>query len=43
MRLAEGCRLKKKDVDLKNGIITIRQSKGNKDRLVYPADDFMVQ
>lgn len=42
MRLAEGCRLKKKDVDLKNGIITIRQSKGNKDRLVYPADDFMV-
>lgn len=42
MRLSEGCNLKKKDVDLKNGIITIRQSKGNKDRLVYMANDFIV-
>jgi integrase/recombinase XerD len=40
MRLAEGCGLKKKDVDLENGIITVRQSKGRKDRLVYMADDF---
>lgn len=40
MRLAEVCGLKKKDVDLENGIITVRQSKGNKDRLVYMADDF---
>ncbi|OGV21427.1 MAG: hypothetical protein A2X47_07590 [Lentisphaerae bacterium GWF2_38_69] len=40
MRLAEGCGLKKKDVDLENGIITVRQSKGNKDRLVYMTDDF---
>lgn len=40
MRLAEGCGLKKEDVDLENGIISVRQSKGNKDRLVYMADDF---
>jgi len=40
MRLSEGCDLKKKDIDLGNGIITVRQSKGDKDRLVYMADDF---
>lgn len=39
LRLAEGCLLKRKDVDLNNGILTITQSKGNKDRLVYMADD----
>ncbi len=40
MRLSEGCNLKKSDVDLQNGIIMVRQSKGNKDRYVYMADDF---
>ncbi len=39
LRLAEGCNLKKQDVDLKNGILKIRQSKGRKDRQVYMADD----
>jgi integrase/recombinase XerD len=42
MRLAEGCNLEKKDVDLENGILTIRQSKGRKDRLVYMKDDLTV-
>ena len=40
MRLSEACTLKKNDVNLRNGIITVRQSKGNKDRHVYMADDF---
>ena len=40
MRLSEACTLQKNDVDLRNGIITVRQSKGNKDRHVYMADDF---
>lgn len=40
MRLAEGCKLKTEDVDLRSGTITIRQSKGNKDRLVYMTNDF---
>jgi len=40
MRLAEGCNLQKTDIDLKNGIIMIKQSKGNRDRLVYMTDDF---
>lgn len=40
MRLSEGCMLKKNDIDLQNGIITIWQSKGNKDRQVYMTDDF---
>jgi integrase len=39
LRLAEGCFLKNNDVDLGKGILTIRGSKGNKDRLVYMADD----
>jgi integrase len=39
LRLAEGCYLKKRDVDLVRGILTIRESKGKKDRLVYMADD----
>ena len=42
MRLAEGCNLEKKDVDLENGILTIRQSKGRKDRLVYMKYDLTV-
>ena len=39
LRLAEGCSLKKDDVDLSKGILTIRASKGKKDRLVYMAED----
>jgi integrase len=40
LRLAEGCSLKKKDVDLKNGVLTVLGSKGKKDRLIFMADDF---
>lgn len=40
LRLSEGCFLKKHDVDLEQGILTIKNSKGKKDRLVYMADDF---
>ena len=39
LRLAEVCHLKVKDVNLKDGILKIVQSKGNKDRLVYMAED----
>jgi integrase len=39
LRLSEGCFLKKHDVDLDKGILTVRESKGKKDRLVYMADD----
>ncbi|ACV63056.1 integrase family protein [Desulfofarcimen acetoxidans DSM 771] len=39
LRLAEVCNLKVKDVNLEDGILKIVQSKGNKDRLVYMADD----
>ncbi|EQB89772.1 integrase [Clostridium punense] len=39
LRLVEACNLKVKDVDLDDGILKIIQSKGNKDRLVYMADD----
>jgi len=41
LRLSEGCNLKLNDVDLDNGVLKVRQSKGNKDRLVYMADDMM--
>jgi len=41
LRLSEGCNLKKKDVDLDRGILTIIESKGKKDRLVYMADDLL--
>jgi len=41
LRLAEGCYLKKNDVDLDRGILTILESKGKKDRLVYIADDLL--
>ncbi|KJF28428.1 hypothetical protein TZ02_03370 [Clostridium aceticum] len=41
LRLSEGCGLEKKDVDLTNGILDIRQSKGRKDRQVYMADDLI--
>ena len=39
LRLSEGCYLKRKNVDLDKGILRIMQSKGDKDRLVYMADD----
>lgn len=39
LRNNEACMLKNSDVNLADGIITIRHSKGSKDRLVYMADD----
>lgn len=39
LRLSEGCNLRIKDINLENGILTVRQSKGRKDRLVYMTDD----
>ena len=39
LRLAEACHLRVNDVDLHGGILKIMQSKGNKDRVVYMADD----
>ena len=39
LRLSEGCCLKRENVDLVKGILTIIESKGKRDRLVYMADD----
>ena len=39
LRNTEGCGIATEQVDLANGILTILDSKGNKDRLVYMADD----
>ena len=39
LRNSEGCGITTEQVDLVNGILTILDSKGNKDRLVYMADD----
>ena len=39
LRLAEGCYLRRRCLDLKRGRITVLRSKGNKDRLVYLHDD----
>ena len=39
LRVSEVRKLKKDDVDLKNGILLIRSGKGNKDRIVYIPDD----
>ncbi len=39
LRLAEGCYLRRSCINLKDGIIEILQSKGNKDRLVFLSDD----
>ena len=41
LRNSEGCGIAKDQVDLDNGILTILDSKGNKDRLVYMADDVL--
>ncbi len=39
LRLSEVCYLRRRCVDLKSGVIRVLQSKGDKDRLVYLADD----
>jgi len=39
LRLAEACYLKTVNMNLNTGIITVLQSKGNKDRLVYLPED----
>ena len=39
LRISEARKLKTSDVDLGKGILTIRQSKGQKDRLVYMSAD----
>lgn len=39
MRNSEVCCLKSEDVDLEEGMLTIFHSKGDKDRLIYLADD----
>lgn len=41
LRLAEVCNLKRSCVDLEKGIIKIFQSKGDRDRLVYLANDVL--
>ncbi len=39
LRNSEGCGIATEQVDLTSGILTILDSKGNKDRLVYMAED----
>jgi len=39
LRLSEGCNLRCEDVDLISGVLRVLHSKGDKDRLVYMADD----
>ncbi len=39
LRLSEALYLRRDNVDLKNGVLTIVHSKGDKDRLVYMAND----
>ena len=39
MRISEACNLSTSNIDLEKGIITILNGKGNKDRLIYLADD----
>jgi integrase len=41
LRLSEGCYLKRTAVNLKNGCLSIFQSKGNKDRVVFMSDDML--
>jgi len=41
LRLSEGCYLPRECVDFQNGCIKILQSKGNKDRLVFPSTDVL--
>ena len=42
LRVSEARKLKKEDIDLQNGILLIRISKGNKDRIVYLPDDLRI-
>ncbi len=39
LRISEACNLRSDCVDLENAVITVKHSKGDKDRLVYLADD----
>ena len=39
MRISEVCKLQIPEIDLKNGIITILNGKGNTDRLIYISED----
>ena len=41
LRLAEGCYLKRTAVNLKNGCLSILQSKGHKDRVVFMSKEMM--
>jgi len=41
LRLAEGCYLKRSAVNLKNGCLSIYQSKGRKDRVVFMSPDML--
>ena len=41
LRLSEGCYLKRSAVNLKNGCLSIYQSKGNKDRVVFMSEDML--
>lgn len=41
LRLSEGCYLKNSCVNLTTGVLTIEQTKGRNDRLVYLAEDVM--
>jgi len=41
LRLSEGCRLRREDVNLNSGVLRVFQSKGDKDRIVYMADDLI--
>jgi|LSQX01.2.fsa_nt_gb integrase/recombinase XerD len=41
LRLSEAVMLKRTDVDFLNGTLYVRHSKGDKDRLVFPSEDFM--
>lgn len=42
LRNSEGCGIAKEQVDLDKGVLTILSSKGNKDRLVYIAEDLLL-
>ena len=41
LRVSEACSLRVKDVDFDNGLIHVRQAKGNKDRIVPIPDDLI--
>lgn len=41
LRLNEAVSLKRNDVDFQHGSLYVRHSKGDKDRLVFPSEDFL--